>query len=526
MTTSKQVEKLLNRRIVEHFLTLDNYGEFVHPIQTDEDLDRFIQAAYGVSLPNESHTPGHRTPFEFVADLFFERVKNALAFANRSGGKTFATAILNHLDMVFKPGCEITSAGAVKDQAEKCYRYFREFCDMDWFVVFSTKYQQVTGKPLYVERDSIQSRTVLGNDSRLELITASEKGLRGPHPHKSRLDEIDEIPWNLVQMGLSMSQSSYGIRGQNVFLSTRQYAEGTMNRMVSEAPQRGIEVYEWNIYETLERCNRRCKGDPEHGDCPIYVFCRGKAHQCSDRGFYTIDDFIDKVRVLDRETFETEWLNERPAKEKLVYHMFGSRHIMTPEKLMRYCGYAYPQLTWERVCGIDFGSSPGHPFVYLKFLQVPNKHAWLLFYEYVAEQKLLKDHALAIRTSPFYLPSDRIYADWAAQERLELKAHGVRTKSATKGHGSVLVGINHICELLNGYPPDEEPMLYVWHECVYTIEEWGKYSWPVRADGQANKSGNPEKKNDHCSDAARMALFSDKRQGSGPKYRGRSVRWA
>jgi len=435
---------------------------------------------------------------------------------------TYAVALLNHLDMVFKPGCEICSAGAIKDQAEKCYRYFREFCALDWFQEFSYRYQSITGRPLFIEKDSLKSRTVFGSRSRLEVITASEKGLRGQHPSKSRLDEIDEMEWHVLQIGLSMAQSDerLGVRGQNVFTSTRQRIDGVMQRMLDTAAEKGIEVYEWNIWETLQKCTRRCQGDPAHGDCPIYTFCQGRAHHCD--GYFAVDDFVDKVRLLDREAFETEWLNLRPARHKLVFPDFGSRHIMTPPKLHTLCGFACPELSWHRISGLDFGSSPGHPFVYLKFAQIPNHGAWLLFYEYVAEQKLIKDHATAIKQSPGYLSSEVIYADWDAQDRLELKSHGVRTRAARKGRGSVNMGLDFINSLLRGFPPKEEPMLYVWHECIYTIAEWGKYSWPIRADGRPDRSGNPEKEHDHTSDATRMCLFSDKYK-SRRVYRGRRL---
>jgi hypothetical protein len=522
VTSSAALKQSLNDAIVDHFTELDDSANFVQPPATDDDLDSFIKAAYGVSLPRKVVVPGHQTPFQFVADLFFERVRNALAFANRNGGKTYAVAILNHLEMVFKPRCEITSAGAVQKQADRCYGYFRDFLEYPWFQRLNERYESIAGKPLCrVQKDSIKSHTTFAHKAKLEIVTASQTGFRGAHPHKNRLDELDEIEWPLVQASLSMARTADGIRGTNVFTSTRQYIDGSMDRLLTEAQQRGIEVYEWNIYETVEKCTRRCKNDPKHGDCPIYSRCQGKAHHGS--GFYVIEDYIDKVRVLDVDNYATEWLNEKPEKHKLVYHMLSQRHIMTPAKLEKLTGQTHPDATWHRISGIDFGSSPGHPFVYLKFFQIPNINAWLLYYEYVAEQRLLKDHAAAIKRSPYYLQSEIIYRDWAAQEGIELRDKGVRTRKAQKGDKSVNAGIDHICELLNGYPPDDAPGLYIWHECTYTIAEWHKYSWPVLASGKIDRSGNPEKRNDHTSDAARYCLFSYKK-GSGPKYRGMKVR--
>jgi hypothetical protein len=516
---SSDLAASIDKKILAHYLELDAQGNFKHPPKTDDELWEFVRLAYGIKMPKKVVTRGHKTPNDFVCDLFFERVKNALGFANRTGGKTFSVAILNHLDMTFKRNCEIASAGAVRDQADKCYRYFVGFCNLPWFVELCKRYQELTGRQFAGQ--SIKSLTVFGNGARLEIITGTEKGLRGPHPHKARIDEIDIIPWEILQTGLSMAKSGDGIRGQNVFTSTRQEQDGSMQRMLDTAAEKGIAVYEWNIWEILERCNRRCVDDPKHGSCPIYAFCQGKAHHCD--GFYTIDDFVDKVRLLDREKFETEWLNERPSRHKLVYHMFDNgRHVMTPEKLYKMCRFSTPQASWHRISGLDFGSSPGHPFVYLSLCRIPNVNAWMVFYEYVAEQRLIRDHAASIRKNSFYMPGEGIFADWDAQDRLELRALGIHTRPAVKGHGTVEMGIDHVSQLLRGFPPKEEPLLYVWHECMYTIKEFGKYQWQIRADGKPDRNGNPEKENDHAMDALRYALYSYKKVG-GQKYFGRNV---
>jgi len=86
--------------------------------QNDEILHWYIWEYLGYKIPRKrickDHGPrcGSRAPFEYIADVFFERVEDVICFANRTGGKTLNTAILNHLDMTFKDDCEIASAGA------------------------------------------------------------------------------------------------------------------------------------------------------------------------------------------------------------------------------------------------------------------------------------------------------------------------------------------------------------------------------------------------------------------------------
>ena len=65
-------------------------------ITNDYSLHCYIRIFLGFFVPRS-------TPFGFISDMFFEKNKNAVAFANRTGGKTLDIAILNHLDMTF--GC-------------------------------------------------------------------------------------------------------------------------------------------------------------------------------------------------------------------------------------------------------------------------------------------------------------------------------------------------------------------------------------------------------------------------------------
>jgi len=419
-------------------------------------------------------------------------------------------AILNVLDMLFKGGCEIASAGATKDQAKKAFSYAQECMEQGWFKTFCTRWEKKVGRP-FVQKE-IQEETVFGNGSTQQILTASSKGLRSPHPHKARLDEVDEIEWSVIQTGLSMIRSSRGIKAQNIFTSTRQHLDGSMQRLLDEAKQRGITVYEWNIWESLERCTRRCFQDPKYGDCPVFAFCQGKAHACD--GFYAIEDFINKVRQIDKDTFETEWTNSKPSREKLVYPSFNENvHIIGPKELFKKFGVAYPSQYWPRICGTDFGGGPDHPFVYLKLCQLPSG-AWLIFFEYFAYQKTMREHAQQIKASPFYHSGERNYSDHARQDRIELqKEHKIKTWAAEK---DVRMGINEIDTLLKGFPVagqmETRPMLYVWFECVNLIQEFRLYSWPIRKDGKPDRSGVPDKKNDHGMDASRYAIYSHKRK--------------
>lgn len=536
----------IEKQILSHFLELDSKGRFPNSPKTPDELHIFVRLAYNINIPKTVVIEGHRAPFEFLCDLFFEYgivdkngnklnpedrgVKNALAFGSRGSGKTHTVAVLNHLECIFKPECEIAHAGAVRAQAKQAFKNFAAFCQLDWFKDMCQRYEALTGKPFVVKET--QEEYAFANGASQSIIVASEKGLRSPHPQKARLDEIDLMEWGLIQTGLSMVRNKKvpklwngktDIRGQNVFTSTRQLEHGTMQTLIDRATEMGFKVYEWNIWDVLEKCTRQCENDPVYGTCPILTFCGGRAHN-SD-GFYPIDDFCAKVQGLDRDTFEVEWENKRPSRARLVYPMLDTKHHMTSEMLYKMTGERKPHPYWQVVSGLDFGFSPGHPTVYTKFCQLPTG-PWLMFYCYSAEQRLLRDHAQAIKNSPFWKYSEAIYADWDAQDRTELKELGIRLQLANK---DVEMGIDHIRHLLRGTPPLETPNLYFWVSDVDdfkpvtgALEELGKYAYPVGVDGRP-VSTKPIKMYDNAADSTRYALYTWKQRSQGPTYRSYSI---
>ncbi|KKK73580.1 hypothetical protein LCGC14_2892400, partial [marine sediment metagenome] len=96
---------------------------------SDDELHSYINLVLGYNIPRVGVCKDHRGPFDFVADNFFERkgIRNTLSFGCRTGGKTLNLAILNILDLFFKPACEIVEVGAILAQAQRCYRYVEDF---------------------------------------------------------------------------------------------------------------------------------------------------------------------------------------------------------------------------------------------------------------------------------------------------------------------------------------------------------------------------------------------------------------
>ena len=491
-------------------------------IRHPEILHLYISLFLGYDIPRKSfcRKAGHVAPFTLISDMYFERVRNAIAFANRTGGKTLNTAILNHLDMMFKGGCEIVSAGAIKDQASKAYKYFVEFHQRNEILN-----DQLSKEPTL-------SYSEYRNMSMLQVITGSIAGMNGPHPQKARLDEVELMDWDVLQQGFSMPVSKVShttgmpIDAQLLMSSTRKYESGTMQRLLDLAKKDtrdrgGFKVYQWCLWEILQKCNRKCKKDPYYGNCPVYEICEGRAHLCE--GFYTIDDFIDKATLLDRDTFDAEWLNKRPSRQIFVYGDYWNEkiHVIKPKELIGDIEY---------VAGIDFGSSPGHDFVYkvyaadctafkreveeLEFEDetIRAKITFYLVYEYRSGKNTTEEHAIKIKESPRWKPDLPIFADPSAkQQRIDLEdLYGIATMEAINAVETGIYNVRGHLQIIGGqahYYIFEDYLDCSDTDLVGTAGEFDLYKFRRFRDGKINRK-EPEPINDHGMDVDRYVISS------------------
>jgi len=463
----------------------------------------------------------HAAPFDYISDMFFERTRNSIAFANRTGGKTTEVAILNHLDMAFKADCEVASAGSTLDQAGKVYKYFVAF------------HRHPTISAM-CERPPTRGSTTYVNNSFQEVVTGSIKGLNSPHPQKARIDEVELMDWGVLQEGLSMSMSKTtedgrDIMGQNTFLSTRKYDVGTFQRLLNEAEDKGWKIYCWCIWEILEKCERECRGDEVRGDCPIFEKCRGMAHHCS--GHYKIDDWIDKARSISTPVLDAQWFCKRPSTVELVYGAQWNREVHFGNSLS-----IVPMSNVLVMSAIDFGSSPGHPFVYQKAYvdysdifralddtepgrELSYKLTFYIFYEYRSGADTIEGHSRRIKASPAWAAQEIIFADPSAkQARIDLlNLYKINTYSAIN---DVENGIELVRAHMETWPDYEEGgalksnyyILENYLDCqdeelVGTDVEMGRYRYPRTDEGKIS-SKVPLKIDDHGCDTTRYIIQS------------------
>ncbi len=270
---------------------------------------------------------------EFIADLFFKRVNQAILWKGRGTGGSLCTSILIWLALVYHK-MSFTSMAGSSEQAKNIYHYTKGF----WNCFPELSRALLAEEPL-------QSETRLTNGVMLKIISASEKQARGKHNPGFIVDEScqegDSVD-RMITAGMqgAMSESNYMV----VVLSTFHHPIGLFQEIWDFAEERGFKRYFWNIYDAMEKCDHgmetATEGDPEalafcREQCPLtgkknvfneegvqtgwkYVGCEGKARH--SLGFFPRKNVI-MAKKMNRGTnvFEVEYENERPNWMRPVY---------------------------------------------------------------------------------------------------------------------------------------------------------------------------------------------------------------
>ncbi|MCA9296425.1 MAG: hypothetical protein KC983_07905, partial [Phycisphaerales bacterium] len=221
-------------------------------------------------------------------------------------------AIATLLDLVFKPGIQIRILGGSLEQSSRMFEALTSMFDA-WAGVSGIA-PRITGRSI-----------VLGNGSRVEILSQSERSVRGQRVHKLRCDEVDlfdEPVWTAAQLTTRSGRcGGFDVGGAIEAFSTMHTPGGLMQRLVDSASRDGRRIFRWNVIDTLELCplTRPCAG------CALEHDCRGRAR--GGTGFVTIDDALQLRARVDDDTWNVEMIGDRPDARDLVFPSFDrTRH--------------------------------------------------------------------------------------------------------------------------------------------------------------------------------------------------------
>ena len=311
--------------------------------------------------------------------FFFEDVGgDVVVWANRGGGKTFMGAVATLLDLIFKPGIQVRILGGSLDQSSRMYRYLLELMERPMF------------KPMLLGR-ATQKRIELRNGSAVEILSQSEKAVRGQRVHKLRCDEVelfDEAVWGAAQL---VTRSGYCgetyVRGCVEAFSTMHQPFGLMHRLVKRFGDHGgsrdARVLRWGALDVIATCDDRydCEG------CLLWEDCGGVAKSAT--GFIPVEDLMDQKLRISEQMWSSEMLCQEPRRVDCVYPSFdsrvGGRHVCCKDE-----GALLVGGSGEYMGGMDFG------------LRSPTVMLWGVFYAgedgrsrvHIFDELIRSDHTL------------------------------------------------------------------------------------------------------------------------------------
>lgn len=213
--------------------------DFKRMPQTDNELYHWVRAVWGWTIPRTPVCADHCTPFQAFADAYFVRDPIVIWKASRGfGGKTNTLGLLGNTEAVTL-NAQVSILGGSGAQSTRVYEAGQEA----WASPHAPN-QILEASNRYITRFTTKAW--------IETLMASQRSVRGTHPQKLRMDEIDEMDYEILKSSLGTVMEGRrglqtGIIPHIVMSSTHQYPDKTMSKMLGEAKEKDWPVYEWCV---------------------------------------------------------------------------------------------------------------------------------------------------------------------------------------------------------------------------------------------------------------------------------------
>jgi hypothetical protein len=332
----------------------------------DDELHAWIKETLEVDIPRVAVCPEHDAPFDFIADMFFDRVDAALVMANRGGGKSYLAAIWNFSNCYWTANIECLAVGAIEIQAKRVYSHIKQFQN-----------KAAKGK---IASTTI-SETLWKEGQKMEIVTGSLSSVNGPHSQRVHRDEIELMDKKVYDESLQIERAKTiggkEIKSQTLLTSTRKTSDGLMQELLDEcedAVREGrkppFKVYKFCIKECISQqkgcrvaypdlpedqkcnCNEVQKGEWREGEPRTFDQICGGAFSRSE-GFIPLDDAQKTFAKSSKAMWEAQQECKRPYVEDISLENFSrERHGIRGFELDPANGPVYN--------AIDFGGSNPH----------------------------------------------------------------------------------------------------------------------------------------------------------------------
>jgi len=351
--------------------------------RTKEHLAVYSATVLNTKLPESpAACATHHSPLDAIWGAYAEEDLFAIWHAMRGSGKTFDIALLAWLESLFKPRCGTTILGGSLEQSTKAVAYL----DGLWALP-NVPHKMLIG---HVAGRGLK----LTNGSWIQALAASPKSVRGPHPQKLRLDEVDEMEKKIYEASLGQPKTNWGIRDNIVVSSTLHNPFGMMSEIIDTRDEIGAKLYQWCVEEVR-----------------------------APRGFWTDEEIERKRKQNTKDTWESEYLLKRPSIGDTVYD-----YELIEQAYRRGINDVYDPKVITTEAGIDWG----HGVTIMHIIQ-DRKEKFCIPLSFKWELTELTERCEAISDICIKFKVIRIYSDVAPKDsnitlNKILRNNRVRTK--------------------------------------------------------------------------------------------------
>lgn len=211
------------------------------------ELQELTQELTGVLIPDVVVCDGHSSPLDAFAASFFATAPVVVWEASRGfGGKSVMLAALSFVEAAAL-GASVNLLGGSGEQSLRVHRYMTgEETNL------AGRFWQWPGAPKnLLLTETTKRETRLTNHGMIRVLMASQTSVRGPHPIRVRIDEVDEMVVALLDAALGQAMEARGIREQTTISSTHHRPDGTMTEVKKRAAEQNHPVFEWCYKESM-----------------------------------------------------------------------------------------------------------------------------------------------------------------------------------------------------------------------------------------------------------------------------------
>lgn len=222
--------------------------EFRLPITTEADLSLYLKLTQGIEIPDVQVCPDHSTPWRAYCDVYFARHSVVVWKASRGfGGKSHNLASVG-LAIAQTLKVDVNLLGGSGTQAQRVHEHQADF----W------RHEHAPHSLLVSDPAKEQTHLAWGN--KIQVLMASQKSVRGPHPVFLAVDEADECDLRILDaaFGQTMSKPPADDRAgvivpaRTLISSTHQYPDGTFTEIKRRVAEKGWKFHEWCYRESMQ----------------------------------------------------------------------------------------------------------------------------------------------------------------------------------------------------------------------------------------------------------------------------------